>query len=684
MGSGLSGCSTPSSVHVISISCRGQKGVVHSDSCDSGISVGESQIREDKGKGRSGTLRHDVDSEEEDGVMGHDVSAGRHGMVTPSRSRLTGGGVPVMEEYGSMTYSGGGYDSRKHRTRRTRGPGSKSFRHQNHTSPTLLDDAIDEEDEEVQDGEVRAPRPPRIKSTHFRKSRSHTPRINSKTHGDSGGESSVDVSSHDGEDEDYFDPDILSIPDETGSQRLRPDHLAALMLGQRQRLHGSGSLPNQSGFSPLLRPDSTDWWLQDDCGSDQGPTEGRLVSLPRQQQLHLQDGRVSKKSSERSISSILLTTAVELDSGSTTPVPAATNHRACFALTNPEITQHILKVSNSQRAAASLAYACMRNLIRTSSGNLQDVTVSKSTQDFDRKLREIFLVRPASEDEKKETENLSKKLHDLFVVKNAQKETKSPEHEKGEEIREALESSRDSPSHQTILVSSAAPGNIRRLKPPTQPRSLLVSSRSESAIDLERGKRPKKKVSFSPEVPEVTKCSKNYRRRTIAKLRMAREMRSRGSARLAVFKPRRVSGYVCALCKKDCIGIDRQLKRSLQEIEQELRAATLSLCGKAEVTRHDYRHAVTSLRPRFLRMLGEFKMAHGEIHNGLSGDCQQALHLEDYFAQRLLDMARNSRGALELSPLIKQHLQDFEELCDRQVTMAHRPIRPLVMPADRI
>ena len=40
------------------------------------------------------------------------------------------------------------------------------------------------------------------------------------------------------------------------------------------------------------------------------------------------------------------------------------------------------------------------------------------------------------------------------------------------------------------------------------------------------------------------------------------------------------------------------------------------------MTREDYYHAVTSLRPRFLRLLGDFKMASGEVLGRLPVDCQ--------------------------------------------------------------
>ena len=48
----------------------------------------------------------------------------------------------------------------------------------------------------------------------------------------------------------------------------------------------------------------------------------------------------------------------------------------------------------------------------------------------------------------------------------------------------------------------------------------------------------------------------------------------------------------------------------------------MTLCAKEEVTREDYYHAVTSLRPRFLRLLGDFKMASGEVLGRLPVDCQ--------------------------------------------------------------
>ena len=62
---------------------------------------------------------------------------------------------------------------------------------------------------------------------------------------------------------------------------------------------------------------------------------------------------------------------------------------------------------------------------------------------------------------------------------------------------------------------------------------------------------------------------------------------------------------------------------------------------------------------------------------------QHIVHLEECFAQRMVEMTHNTRGPLELGPLVTQHLQDLEELCEREAALPYRPIGPLVMPANR-
>ena len=59
------------------------------------------------------------------------------------------------------------------------------------------------------------------------------------------------------------------------------------------------------------------------------------------------------------------------------------------------------------------------------------------------------------------------------------------------------------------------------------------------------------------------------------------------------------------------------------------------------------------------------------------------MQLEEQFAQRLMEQGSKARGPLELSPLVTQHLQDLEELCDREAALPARAIRPLALSANR-
>ena len=64
------------------------------------------------------------------------------------------------------------------------------------------------------------------------------------------------------------------------------------------------------------------------------------------------------------------------------------------------------------------------------------------------------------------------------------------------------------------------------------------------------------------------------------------------------------------------------------------------------------------------------------------------MELEESLAQRVMDLTLASRGLQDLAPLVTQHLQDLEELCEREAAPARpmwplRPIRPLLMPASR-
>ena len=248
MGSGFSACTGPSSVGVAEASRTAQQtlnksGGVHSDSCDSGISISEGNR---KSKARHNVTSHhappDLDSEEEV-VEGNDVACGTDFLMT-STPRLASSKLPE-DATEKNAGSGCGQDQDADKGRLQSRSVSKSLRHNPHSAPNLVDHAIHEEDEEAHDGEpedkrLRAQRPPRPKSAHFRKSRaqaqrSRTAHSRSRPHVGgtagslSGGESSADVSSDEGEED--FDSDILSIPDETSQPGGRPSTLTTVKLG---------------------------------------------------------------------------------------------------------------------------------------------------------------------------------------------------------------------------------------------------------------------------------------------------------------------------------------------------------------------------------------------------------------------------------------------------------------------
>ena len=103
---------------------------------------------------------------------------------------------------------------------------------------------------------------------------------------------------------------------------------------------------------------------------------------------------------------------------------------------------------------------------------------------------------------------------------------------------------------QTLLISSGISESVTASGQTRNLRSLLISSRSERTISPDPSNRLKKRVSFSPDIPDVYKCSKTYRRRTIAFIRMrnARLAQSRGRSQ------RLFTSYVCSLCQEDCIS----------------------------------------------------------------------------------------------------------------------------------
>jgi hypothetical protein len=117
--------------------------------------------------------------------------------------------------------------------------------------------------------------------------------------------------------------------------------------------------------------DSLDWWGEDDLPSarsgavSSGPAGLRRLDSAAStchsrgssfRSRGWDAGRVAKKASERSISSVLLLSPAHLnepDSAAACSVLSPSSPRgagdptnpACFAVTNPQITQHIFKVS---------------------------------------------------------------------------------------------------------------------------------------------------------------------------------------------------------------------------------------------------------------------------------------------------------------------------------------------------
>nr|KAG5705568.1 hypothetical protein BaRGS_034766 [Batillaria attramentaria] len=362
MGSGFSACSGPNSVGISADPSRDATKVkatqaqVHSDSCDSGISVceGAKQLKKGRQHVRANPGIHDVESEEEM-VAGSDVGCGTDFLMTST---------PRQDVKKAESDSDGSVqliDTRKGRPQ-SRTSSKTSLRNNPHSAPNLLDHAIHEEDEEEYDGEpedkrLRAQRPPRPKSAHFRKSRAQARARSAKSRSSharngsvSGGESSADLSSE----EDGFDSDVLSIPDETTSHSARPNTLTTIRLGPQFQAPTSPPIntPTHNDNHHLNHhhdhDDDMDWWNDDvDSARQTGGHVSRTYSdysasgsFTWRGGVLVREGRVAKKASERSISSILLTTAVELDSSGSA---LNTTNPACFAVTNPEITQHILK-----------------------------------------------------------------------------------------------------------------------------------------------------------------------------------------------------------------------------------------------------------------------------------------------------------------------------------------------------
>ena len=166
-------------------------------------------------------------------------------------------------------------------------------------------------------------------------------------------------------------------------KRQRPNTLTTIKLGPQfqaqtkihdgaattttttTRTHNNTTTTTIADSHDLSNNDSMDWWTEEDGASsarakDSCRSQGSSFTLPSSSR-GWPEGRVAKKASERSISSILLTTAVELDTApvsASASASAATTNPACFAVTNPEITQHILKVSTGQSAPAARLLTC--------------------------------------------------------------------------------------------------------------------------------------------------------------------------------------------------------------------------------------------------------------------------------------------------------------------------------------
>lgn len=67
------------------------------------------------------------------------------------------------------------------------------------------------------------------------------------------------------------------------------------------------------------------------------------------------------------------------------------------------------------------------------------------------------------------------------------------------------------------------------------------------------------------------------------------------------------------------------LLQSLREMEEELTVATLTLAARDRATLNDYVHAVASLTPRAMRLLGDFKMTTGEVLGRLPAECKVSI-----------------------------------------------------------
>ena len=105
----------------------------------------------------------------------------------------------------------------------------------------------------------------------------------------------------------------------------------------------------------------------------------------------------------------------------------------------------------------------------------------------------------------------------------------------------------------SLVLSSETSQNPIASGPRRKLRSQLVSSDSESSISLDSSKKLKRRVWFSPDVPDVHECSKDYRLRRIAII--ARRMRDASTPQRtpSEIKETFVSRYRCSLCDKDCI-----------------------------------------------------------------------------------------------------------------------------------
>ena len=97
------------------------------------------------------------------------------------------------------------------------------------------------------------------------------------------------------------------------------------------------------------------------------------------------------------------------------------------------------------------------------------------------------------------------------------------------------------------MLSSETSENPRVSGPNRKFPSQLVSSYSDPCLNLDPDKKLKKRAWFSPDVPDVYKCSKDYRRRMLAVI--AQRMKKAWTPK----KDPTVSRYRYSLCRKDCI-----------------------------------------------------------------------------------------------------------------------------------